>query len=123
MEKCDKGSTLTRMGVSGLMFLLVQAYPGCHGQTAVKWLLLFIFIFLRPTRVVPDKRPLNGCCCLYISIFVILIVACSLFLYFYDAIHCAYTPTSKLHDEQQTTNIHSVSRNHESGQALDFFGG
>jgi len=34
MEKGDKGSTLTRMGVSGWMFLLV-----------------------------PAKRPLNGCCC------------------------------------------------------------
>ena len=40
MEKRDKGSTLTRMGVSGRMFLLVLAYPGCLGQTAVKWLLL-----------------------------------------------------------------------------------
>ena len=40
MEKGDKGSTSTRMGVSGWMFLLVPAYPG-----------------------VPDKRPLNGCCC------------------------------------------------------------
>ena len=39
MEKGDKGSTLTRMGVSGWMFLLVPAYPGCPGQTAVKWLL------------------------------------------------------------------------------------
>jgi len=40
MEKGDKRSMLTRMGVSGWMFLLD-----------------------RPTRVVPDKRPLNGCCC------------------------------------------------------------
>ena len=29
-----------RMGVSGWMFFLVPAYPGCPGQTAVKWLLL-----------------------------------------------------------------------------------
>ena len=42
MEKDDKGSTLTRMGVSGWMFLLVPAYPGCPGQTAVKWLLLLL---------------------------------------------------------------------------------
>ena len=42
MEKGDKGSTLTRMGVSGWMFLLVPAYPGCPGQTAVKWLLLLL---------------------------------------------------------------------------------
>jgi len=43
MEKGDKGSTLTRMGVSGWMFLLVPAYPGCPGQTAVKWLLLLLY--------------------------------------------------------------------------------
>ena len=44
MEKGDKGSTLTRMGVSGWMFLLVPVYPGCPGQTAVKWLLFQMFI-------------------------------------------------------------------------------
>jgi len=26
------------------MFFLVPAYPGCPGQTAVKWLLLFVVI-------------------------------------------------------------------------------
>jgi len=31
-----------RMGVSGWMFLLVPAYPGCPGQTAIKWLLLLL---------------------------------------------------------------------------------
>ena len=31
-----------RMGVSGWMFLLVPAYRGCPGQTAVKWLLLLL---------------------------------------------------------------------------------
>ena len=46
MEIGDKGSTLTRMGVSGCMFLLVPAYPGCPRQTAVKWLLLFFFFLL-----------------------------------------------------------------------------
>jgi len=44
MEKGNKGSTLTRMSVSGWMFLLVPAYPGCPGQTAVKWLLLLLLI-------------------------------------------------------------------------------
>ena len=43
MEKGDKGSTLTRMDVSGWMFLLVTAYSGCPGQTAVKWLLLLLY--------------------------------------------------------------------------------
>jgi len=28
------------------MFILVPAYPGCPGQTAVKWLLLFGLGFL-----------------------------------------------------------------------------
>jgi len=45
MEKGDKGSTLTRMGVSGWMFLLVPAYPGCPGQRAIKWLLLLLLLF------------------------------------------------------------------------------
>ena len=44
MEKGDKGSTLTRIGVSGCMFLLVPAYPGCPGQMAVKWLLLLLLL-------------------------------------------------------------------------------
>jgi len=35
---------LTKMGVSGWMFLLVPAYPGCPGQTAVKWLLLLLLL-------------------------------------------------------------------------------
>jgi len=36
MEKDDKGSTLSRIGVSGWGFLLVPAYPGCPGSKAVK---------------------------------------------------------------------------------------
>ena len=51
IEKGDKGSMLTRMGVSGWMFLLVPAYPGCPGQTAVKWLLLLLSIFARNPRL------------------------------------------------------------------------
>ena len=44
MEKGDKGSTMIRMGVSGWMFLLVPAYPGCPGSKAVKRsLLLFLY--------------------------------------------------------------------------------
>ena len=35
MEKDDKGSTMIRMGVSGWMFLLVPAYPGCPRSKAV----------------------------------------------------------------------------------------
>ena len=44
MEKGDKRSALTRMGVSGCMFLLVPAYPGCPGQTAIKWLLVVVVV-------------------------------------------------------------------------------
>ena len=44
MEKGDKGSTLIRMGVSGRMFLLVPAYPGCPGSKAVKWSLLLLLL-------------------------------------------------------------------------------
>ena len=39
MEEDDKGCPMIRLGVSGWVFLLVPAYPGCPGQTAVKWLL------------------------------------------------------------------------------------
>jgi len=63
MEKGDKGSTLTRMGVSGWMFLLVPAYPGCPGQTAVKWLLLFVvkaLVLLTCTNgVLPNHLPVT----------------------------------------------------------------
>jgi len=45
MEKDDKGSTMIRMGVSGWMFLLVPAYPGCPGSKAVKRSLLLLFNF------------------------------------------------------------------------------
>jgi len=61
MEKGDKGSTLTRMGVSGWMFLLVPAYPGCPEQTAVKWLLL-----------------LSVCCLLRMDLVIYLCVQCVL---------------------------------------------
>ena len=42
MEKDDKASTMIRMGVSGWMFLLVPAYPGCPGSKAVKRSLLLL---------------------------------------------------------------------------------
>jgi len=41
MEKVDKGCPMTRNGVS------------------------WCFFWYRPTRVVPDQRPLNGCVCVY----------------------------------------------------------
>ena len=36
MEEDDKGCPMIRMGVSGWVFLLVPAYPGCPGPKAVK---------------------------------------------------------------------------------------
>ena len=53
MEKDDKGSTMIRMGVSGWMFLLVPAYPGCPGSKAVKRsLLLLLYPFSALTLLV-----------------------------------------------------------------------
>ena len=46
MEKGDKGSTMIRMSVSGWMFLLVPAYPGCPGSKAVKRSLLLLVLLL-----------------------------------------------------------------------------
>jgi len=46
------------------MFLLVPAYPGCPGQTAVKWLLLLLWRGLQR-----KKGPLNGCVCVGIAEF------------------------------------------------------
>jgi len=44
MEEDDKGCPMIRLGVSGRVFLLVPAYPGCPGQ-----------------------KPLNGCVCVCIG--------------------------------------------------------
>ena len=47
MEKDDKGSMMIRMGVSGWMFLLVPAYPGCPRSKDVKWSLLLLLLHQR----------------------------------------------------------------------------
>ena len=44
MEEVDKGCPMIRMGVSGLMFLLVPAYPGSPGQKAIKWLCVCVCV-------------------------------------------------------------------------------
>jgi len=38
MEEVDKGCPMTRIGVSGWVFLLVLAHPGSPGPKNVKWL-------------------------------------------------------------------------------------
>ena len=62
------------------MFLLVPAYPGCPGQTAVKWLLflayLLLFIFFSATAVSSDA-PL-----------VLYSVACTCAKFLLFLVHC-----------------------------------
>ena len=43
MEEVDKGCPMIRMGVSGLVFLLVPAHLGSPAPTAVKWLCVCVF--------------------------------------------------------------------------------
>ena len=44
MDEVDKGSSMIRMGVSGWVFLLVPAYPGCPGPKAVKQLCVCVCV-------------------------------------------------------------------------------
>jgi len=63
MEKGDKGSTMIRMGVSGWMFLLVPAYPGCPGSKAVKRSLLLLLSpagWLPKTGIGDQPGPTNS---------------------------------------------------------------
>ena len=52
MEKGDKRSTMMRMGVSGWMFLLVPAYPGCPGSKAVKRSSLLLLLYPYPLKTI-----------------------------------------------------------------------
>ena len=58
MEEDDKGCPIVRMGVSGCFF------------------------WYRPTRVVLDQRPLNGCVCVCVCVCV---RACVYILYLIDS--------------------------------------
>ena len=97
MEKGDKGSTLTRMGVSGWMFLLVPAYPGCLGQTAVKWLVVVVLLMVTCSQKSPvfSKRNLvissnpNMCICvIHHHTYWILIVMYSTCIFVYQSAVC-----------------------------------
>jgi len=46
---------MIRMGVSGCMFLLVPAYPGCPGSKAVKRSLLLLLLLTKT-----NNRPIIG---------------------------------------------------------------
>ena len=62
MEEVDKGCLMTRMGVSGRMFLLVPAQPGSTVQVVV------VYQFNGPLRYgLHDKGPLNGCLCVWVA--------------------------------------------------------
>ena len=63
MEKDDKGSTMIRMGVSGWMFLLVPAYPGCPRSKAIKRSLLLLLLFLPSQAIGLGKRLWNDLFC------------------------------------------------------------
>ena len=43
------------------MFLLVPAYPGCLGQTAVKWLLLLLALSVMPAAPVYYRHEFIFC--------------------------------------------------------------
>ena len=44
MEEDDKWCLMIRMGVSGWVFLLVPAYPGCPRSTAIKRLCVCVWV-------------------------------------------------------------------------------
>ena len=44
MEEDDKGCPMIRMGVSGWVFLLVPAYPGCPRPKAIKRLCVCVVV-------------------------------------------------------------------------------
>ena len=52
MEEVDKGCLMTRMGVRGLMFLLVPAHPGSPGQRVTKQLCVCIKVLYGPQSLV-----------------------------------------------------------------------
>ena len=51
MEEVDKGCPMTRMGVSGWMFLLVPTYPVSPGQKATKRLCVCVCVFCSTIKV------------------------------------------------------------------------
>ena len=59
MEEGDKGCLIIRMGVSGWVFLLVPAYPGCPGPTAVKRLCVCV---CKQVASVCGRRPSTSWC-------------------------------------------------------------
>jgi len=56
MEEDDEGCPMIRLGVSGWMFLLVQAYPGSPGQNAVKRLCVRVCVCKQIHKLLPTKK-------------------------------------------------------------------
>jgi len=64
MEEDDKVCPMIRMGVSGWVFLLVPAYPGCPGPMTVKRLCVCLLV-----RII----------CIYLKMFLLLVYSRELF--------------------------------------------
>jgi len=58
MDEVDKGCPMTRMGVSGWVFLLVPASSGSPGPAAVKWLCVCVCYFKYTEQLQLLKRVL-----------------------------------------------------------------
>jgi len=71
MEEVDKGCPMTRMGVSGWVFLLVPAYPGSPGSKAIKRLCVCVCVF----SVLPSIWILD-CSSFFASDIVLMIQLC-----------------------------------------------
>jgi len=59
MEEVDNGCPMIRMGVSASEVTALWHCTIC---------LLLLLLMYRPTQVVPDKGPLNGCVCVCVSL-------------------------------------------------------
>jgi len=63
MEEVDKGCPMIRMSVSGWVFLLVPAHPGCPGPKAVKWLCVCVCIVWCEDIVLQQHSKMPCCRC------------------------------------------------------------
>ena len=62
---------MIRMGVSGWMFLLVPAYPGCPGSKAVKRssLLLLLSVTYKKLQYYPTVSIINSLCARSVNLY------------------------------------------------------
>ena len=62
-EEDDKGCPMIRIGVSGWVFLLVLAYPGCPGPKAVKRLCVCVYITVDVMNIQHSIVNMHDICC------------------------------------------------------------